>query len=117
MRKLRVSEAEDIVSGKEEGEEINYALVVIKDKLGVEFMDENEEFKKLMNSYFYNMNNNIINFFELISSQLGGKLAARGSSSSHHEGKKTYGETISLKIGPHNRPHDFKNQNPQFLNF
>ena len=46
-------------------------------------------------------------------------IQIEGSSSSHHEGKKTYGETISSKKRPRNRPHEFKNHtiptNPKFL--
>ena len=56
-------DTKDIVSRKEEGEEVCYALVVIKDKLGIEVMDENEEFKKLMNSYFHYITNQIMQGF------------------------------------------------------
>ena len=52
-----------IVSGKEEGEEVNFALVVIKDKLGVEVMDDNEEFKTLMKSYFDDMTKHLMQGF------------------------------------------------------
>ena len=46
-------ETEDIVNGREEGEEVNSALVVIKAKLGVEAMnDKEEEFKSLMKPSF-----------------------------------------------------------------
>ena len=38
----------DIVSGREEGEEFNYDLVVFRDKLEVEVMDDKEEFKKFI---------------------------------------------------------------------
>ena len=54
-----------------------------------------------------------------MASQLGSKLAVGSSNSSHHEEKKTYGENIFSKTGPHNQPHDFKNQTrpttPKFL--
>ena len=57
--------------------------------------------------------------FELISIQLGSKSAPRSSSSTPHDEGKTIGETIFSKIGPHNRPNEFKNQNgpaiPKFL--
>ena len=102
-------ETEDIVSGREEGEEVIYALVVFTDTLGVEFMDDNEEFKTFIKSYFDDMNNHIMWWFQFMAIQLGGKLAAGGSSSSHHEVKKTYRETIFSRTRPHNRPHDFKN--------
>ena len=99
----------DIVSGREEGEEVNFALVVFRDKLGVEVIDGKEEFNTFMKSYFDDMTNNIMQGFKLFSIQLGGKMAIGSSNSSHHEEKNTYGETIFSKTGPHNRPHDFKN--------
>ena len=57
--------------------------------------------------------------FELLASQLGGKSTPGSSSSSPHNEKKTNGEAFFSKTGPHNRPHEFKNQNgptiPKFL--
>ena len=54
-----------------------------------------------------------------MSSQLGGKSTPRSSSSSPHNEKRTNGEAIFSKIGPHNQPHEFNNQNkseiPKFL--
>ena len=38
------TQIEETVSGRKEGEEVHYALVVIKDKLGVEVMDDRDEF-------------------------------------------------------------------------
>ena len=37
------TDTEDIVSREEEGEEVNYALVVIKTELGVEAMGDKQE--------------------------------------------------------------------------
>ena len=57
--------------------------------------------------------------FKLYASQLGGKSTPRSSSSSPHDEKKISGEAIFSKTGPHNWPHEFKNQNgpaiPKFL--
>ena len=47
-------------------------------------MDENEEFKKLMKSYFDDMTKHLMQGFEFMASQLRGKLASGGSSHSHH---------------------------------
>ena len=85
------TETEYIVSREEEGEEVNSALVVIKVTLGVEVMDQTEEFKKLMKSYFDDTTKNTMKGLELMSIQLGGKMAAWGINSSHHEEKKNYG--------------------------
>ena len=103
------TETENIVDGREESEEVNSTLVVIKDKLGEEVMDDHEEFKTLMKSYFNDMTMYIMQGFEFMAIQLGGKLVVGGSSSSHHEGKKTYWENVTSKTGAQNRPHEFKN--------
>ena len=50
-------------------------------------MDDRDEFKKIMNSYFHDMTKKLMQGFELMASQLRGKLVAGGSSSYH------YGET------------------------
>ena len=55
-----------------------------------------------MKSYFDDITKNIIKGLELMAIQLGGKLAAGGINSYHHEEKTTYGETIFLRTGPHN---------------
>ena len=47
-------------------------------------MDDNNEFKNLMNSYFDDTTKQVMQGFKLVASQLRGKLAAGGSSSSHH---------------------------------
>ena len=57
------TETKYIVHGREEGEEDNYALVVFRDKLGVEVMDDKEEFKTLIKSYFVDMTKNIMQGF------------------------------------------------------
>ena len=49
--------------------------------------------------------------FELLAHQLGGKSTLESTSSSPHDVKNTDGETIFSNTGPHNRPHEFKNQN------
>ena len=57
--------------------------------------------------------------FELLAIQLGGKSTPGSSSSSPHVENKNNGEAIFWEIGPHNQPHDFKNQSgptiPKFL--
>ena len=53
----------------------------------IEVMDDMDEFKKLPKSYFDDMAKQLIQGFGLMASQLRGKLATGGSSSSHH-GKK-----------------------------
>ena len=72
-----------------------------------------------MEPYFYEVTKPIIQGFELLAIQIGGKLAACNSNSSHQGEKKAYGETIFSKTGAHNRPNDFRNQtrptNPKFL--
>ena len=84
--------------------------MVIKTELGVEAMDDKEEeFKSLMKPYFEEMTKQLMQGFELLASQLGSKLETWSSSSSHHEEKKTYGETIFSKIGIQNWPRELNN--------
>ena len=47
-------------------------------------MDDSDEFKKLIKSYFDDTTKQIMQGFELMASQLRGKLEARSSSSFHH---------------------------------
>ena len=72
-----------------------------------------------MNPYFDEVTNPIMQVLKLLAIQIGGKLAAGNSNSSHQGEKKAYGETIFLKTGAHNRPNEFRNQtrptNPNFL--
>ena len=64
-------ETEEIVS-RQEGEEVNFAIVVIKAELGVEAMDDKqEEFKSLIKPYFDEMTKQLMQGFELLASQLG----------------------------------------------
>ena len=55
----------------------------------------------------------------MLSIQLGRKSTLGSSNSTAHEEKKSYGEIIFSKTGPHNRPHEFKNKTkpgiPKFL--
>ena len=53
----------------------------------IEVMDDRDEFKKLMNSYFDDTTKDIMQGFELVASQLRGKLVVKGSSSFHHGNK------------------------------
>ena len=53
----------------------------------IEVMDNIDEFNKLLKSYFDDMAKHLMQGLELMSSQLKGKMEARGSNSSHH-GKK-----------------------------
>ena len=50
----------------------------------IEVMDDMDEFKKLPKSYFHYMAMQLIQGFELMASQLRGKLEAEGSRSFHH---------------------------------
>ena len=50
----------------------------------IEFIYDKYEFNKLIKSYFYETTNNLMQGFELMASQLRGKLAAGGSSSFHN---------------------------------
>ena len=58
-------------------------------------------------------------WLEFMASQLESKSTPGSSSSTPHDEGKTHGETIFSKTGPHNRPHELKNQNgpaiPKFL--
>ena len=50
----------------------------------IDVMDYSYEFNKLMMSYFDDTTKKIMQGFELVASQLRGKLAAGASSNSHH---------------------------------
>ena len=50
----------------------------------IEVMDDKYEFKKLIKSYVYDTTKQLMQGFELIHSQLRGKLEAGGSRSFHH---------------------------------
>ena len=50
----------------------------------IEVMDDRYEFKKLMKTYFDDANKQLVQGFELMASQLRGKLVAGGSISFHH---------------------------------
>ena len=50
----------------------------------IEFMYDREEFKKLMKLYFDDTTTQLMQGFELMTSQLRGKLVVVGSSSFHH---------------------------------
>ena len=85
-------------------------------------MDEkenNEELKTFITSYFDTLTKHLMQWFELMASQFGSKSVPGSSSSTPHVEGKTNGETIFLKTGPHNRPHEFKNWSgtaiPNFL--
>ena len=50
--------------------------------------------------------------------QLGGNSTPGSSNSTPHDEKKTCGEVVFSKTGPHNRPREFKNQTePAIPNF
>ena len=56
-----------------------------------------------------NMNQNLMKGFKLLVIQFGSKLGAIGDNSGLHlEEKKTMGEHIFSRTGPHNRPHEFQ---------
>ena len=50
----------------------------------IEVMDDRDECKKLINSYFDDTTKQLMQGFELMAIQLRGKLATRGSSSFHN---------------------------------
>ena len=78
----------------------------------------NEELTKFIMEYLEGMNKIFMQWFELLSIQLGGNSAPRSSNSSPHDDRKTHGEAIFLKIVPHNWPHEPKNKNgPEIPNF
>ena len=80
--------------------------------------DDNEDLKTFFKTNLENMTRNFMQGFELLASQLGGKSTPGSSSSSPHVEKKTNGEAIFSKTGPHNRPHELKNKNgPALPNF
>ena len=74
---------------------------------------ENLEYIKLIQPLFdditKNMNQHLMKGLELLVSQFGSKLGViLDSSSSQLEEKKTRGEHIFSRTGPHNRPHEFQ---------
>ena len=102
----------DINNGREESEEINSKYEEIRKELGFGDMvdkEDNEDLKTFIKASLEGMKKNFMQGFELFASQLGGKSTAGSSSSSPHDEKKTNGETIFSKTGPHKRPHEFKN--------
>ena len=50
----------------------------------IEVMDDKDEFKKLIKSYFDYTTKQLMQEFELVASQLRGKMAGRGNRSFHH---------------------------------
>ena len=81
--------------------------------------EKNEELNKLIKSALEGMTKYFMQGFELLASQLGSKSRPSSSSNRPHDERKTHGEAIVSKTGPHNRPHEFKNQSgpeiPKFL--
>ena len=73
--------------------------------------EDNQDIKAFIKAYIEGMTKHFMQGFELLASQLGGKSTPGSSSSSPHVEKKTNGEAIFLNTGPHNRNHEFKNQN------
>ena len=65
------------------------------------------------------MTKHLMQGFEWLASQLGGKSTPRNSGSTPHDEKKTHKKDIFSKTKPHNKPHEFRNQNghaiPKFL--
>ena len=86
-----------INNGREESGEVSSFYKEIKAKLGLGDMDDkenNEDLNTFIKSSFEGMNKHIMQGFELLSIQLGGKSTPGSSSSSPHVEKKTNGETI-----------------------
>ena len=61
----------------------------------------NEDLKTFIKSYLEGMTKHLMQWFELLAIQLGGKSTPRNSSSSPHDEKKTNGEAIFSNSGPH----------------
>ena len=73
--------------------------------------EDNEDLKTFIKLSVEGKTKHFMQGFELLDSQLGGKSTPGSSSGSPHDEKKTNRETNFLNIGPHNRPHQFKNKN------
>ena len=101
---------------EEEVEEEEVHSVETMTNEGKGLPDDKEEYIKLIKTLFYDITNNmthhIMKGFELLASQFGSKGLIGDSSSSQSKEKKTMGEHIFSRIGPHNRPHEFQN-NPR----
>ena len=50
----------------------------------IEFMDDKDKFNKLIKSYFDDTSKQLMQVFELMASQLRGKVEERGNRSFHH---------------------------------
>ena len=85
----------------------------------MEGKEDNGDLKSFIMKTLESITKHIILGFELLAIELGGKSTPRSSSSSPHDERKTHGEAIFSKTGPHKRPHEFKNHNgpeiPKFL--
>ena len=113
-------EVEGVFVGGEEvvEEEVHFAETMTSEGKGPTD-HEKIEYIKLIQPLFdditKNMNQQLIKGFQLLVSQFGSKLGLMGdSSSSHSEEKKTMGEQIFSRIGPHNRPHEISEHNNSY---
>ena len=103
-------EVEGVFVGGEEvvEEEVPFAETMNSEGKGP-IDHENIEYIKLIQPLFYditkNMKQRLMKGFKLFISQFGRKGVIGDSSSSQSEEKKTMGEHIFSRIGPHNRPH------------
>ena len=108
------SKFEGVFVGGEEvvEEEVHFAETMTSEGKGPTD-HENIEYIKLIQPLFdyitNKMNQQLMKGFKLLVSQFGSKLGLMGdSSSSHSEEKKTMGEKIFSRTGPHNRSHEFQ---------
>ena len=93
-------------------EEVHFATTMTSEGKGPTD-HENTEYIKLIQTLFdditNNMNQHIMKIFKLLVSQFGSKLGVMGDNSSlHSEEKKTMGDHIFSRTGPHNKPHEFQ---------
>ena len=72
--------------------------------------ENHEDLKTFIKEAMEGMSKKFMQGLELFASQLMGKSTFESGSSSPHEERKTHGEAIFSKNGPHNIPHEFINQ-------
>ena len=94
-----------------EEEEVHSTETMTNEGYGIEDDKNKEEYIKLLKPLFdditKNMNQQLMKGFKLLVSQFGSKGVIGDSSSSQSGEKKTMGEHILSRTGPHNRPHEF----------
>ena len=92
-------------SEREGSEESNPSYEEIRKELGfgdMEGKEYNGEINTFITTYHDTMTKHLMQGFEFLAIQLGGNSTPGSSSSSPHDERKTHGEGIFLKTGPHN---------------